>query len=214
MHFIILGAPGSGKGTQAVRLAKKWSLLHISSGDLLRDAVAKQTPLGMQVQDVMATGQLVADEVVLELVAEALSVRQDDTGWILDGYPRTVKQAEALEDVLSRFRMAVDGVLVLDVDPEMIVERLSSRRTCVACRTVYNVLNNPPKEEGTCDHCAGEIIQREDDRPETIRERLRVYEEQTRPVIGFYETLYDVHRIDGTRAVEEVTKEIGQLIGP
>jgi len=213
MNFIILGAPGSGKGTQASRIAERWKLHHISTGDLLRDAVAKQTPLGKQVASTLASGQLVPDSIVLQLIKEALA---DDhgkwEGWILDGYPRTTAQAEALEGVLKEMKEDIDGVIVLEVDPEVIVERLSNRRTCSTCKTVYNLINSPPREDGRCDYCGGELVQREDDRPETIRKRLDVYREQTMPIIDFYEGRRKVYRIDGSKPIDEVTKAIEGLM--
>jgi adenylate kinase len=216
VNLIILGAPGSGKGTQAARVAKNASLRHVSTGDLLRDAVARKTELGKQVQGIMAAGKLVPDDVVLKLIQEAVSSHEPEDiweGWILDGYPRTVGQAEALEDVLSSARETVEGVIVLEVDPEAVVERLSSRRSCVACKAVYNTLAKPPKKENVCDACGGELILREDDKPDTIRKRLDVYDEQTKPIINFYDERYDVHRVDGTKPIDNVTEQIAGSIG-
>jgi adenylate kinase len=212
MSLVILGAPGSGKGTQAVRIADKHSLKHISTGDLLREAVAAGTPLGKQVESILTSGKLVSDEIVLELIREAL--QKDATGgWILDGYPRTTAQADALENVLQRIEQVLDSVLVLDVDNDAIVERLSNRRTCESCKAVYNLINKPPKVEGTCDQCGGKLLQRDDDKPDTIRKRLDVYEQQTRPIIEFYEGKYTVHHVNGMLPIDEVTAEIERLVG-
>ncbi len=214
MNFIILGAPGSGKGTQASRFAEKWKLRHISTGDLLREAVARQTPLGKQVASTLASGQLVPDEIVLELIKEALADHGDEgeQGWILDGYPRTSTQAEALEGVLGEMETRLDGVILLDVAPEIIVERLSNRRTCSQCKAVYNLLNKPPKVEGKCDECGGALVQRDDDKPETIRKRLDVYREQTLPIIEYYEKNSRLYRVDGSLPIDEVTEEIARLV--
>lgn len=215
MNIIILGAPGSGKGTQATRLAERLNLRHVSTGDLLRDAVAKQTPLGKQVESTMAEGKLVSDNIVLDLVKGAVTVHDPDDpwdGWILDGYPRNSAQAEELEDVLSSARETVEGVVFLDVPGDVIVERLSNRRTCTECKSVFNLLNRAPQVEGKCDDCGGDLVQRDDDKPETVRERLAVYEKETLPILDFYELRYDVHRVNGTRGIDEVTDEILELV--
>jgi len=215
VNLIVLGAPGSGKGTQAALLSEQHKLKHVSSGDLLRAAVARKDELGKEIEGIMKSGKLVPDQTVLRLVRDAILENEDSTGegWILDGYPRTGGQAEALEDVLSGAREDVDAVIFLDVDTEEVVKRLSSRRTCSSCQTVYNVLNRPPKTEGKCDHCGGELIQRTDDEPDTIRERLEVYHKETLPVLGYYELRYDVHRVNGSQSIEDITKEIVGLVG-
>jgi adenylate kinase len=213
MKFVILGAPGSGKGTQAARIAEKHSLRHISTGDLLREAVANRTKLGRQVESILASGQLVSDDIVLGLIRETLGGGSAGRGWILDGFPRNTAQADALEGVLKEIGQAIEFILVLDVDAELIVERLSNRRTCSSCKTVYNMLNKPPKAEGICDKCGGKLIHRDDDMPETIRDRLQVYDRQTRPIIDFYEGRYPIHRVDGTMPIDEVTVEIERLVG-
>jgi len=212
MNIVILGAPGSGKGTQAVRIAEKHSLKHISTGDLLREAVAAGTPLGKQVESILTSGKLVSDEIVLELIREVLQ-KGAAAGWILDGYPRTTEQAKALETLLGDIRRKINSVLVLDVDNEAIVERLSNRRTCESCKAVYNLINKPPKVEGKCDRCGGALLQRDDDKPDTIRKRLNVYEEQTRPIIEFYEGKHTVHHVNGMLPIDQVTTEIERRVG-
>jgi adenylate kinase len=215
MNLVILGAPGSGKGTQASRLAERRNLHHISTGDLLRDAVARKTPLGKQVASTLASGQLVPDSIVLELIREALSEHRNGDewdGWILDGYPRTTAQAEALGDMLKELDEALDGVILLEIDPEVIIKRLSNRRTCANCKAVYNLLNKPPKENGKCDECGGDLVLRTDDKPETIRKRLEVYREQTKPIIEYYNSDSRLYRIDGSKSMDEVSSEIDQLV--
>ena len=215
MNLVILGAPGSGKGTQAARLADRGQLRHVSTGDLLRDAVANETSLGKRVQGIMASGALVPDDVVLDLIKGVVTDHSEGdkwNGWILDGYPRTLQQAETFEDVLSSSREIIDAVIFLEGDAEVTVERLSNRRSCVKCRAVYNLLGSPPEVDGKCDACGGELVQREDDRPETIRERLKVYEKQTLPILDLYDARYDFYRVDGTKSVDDVTKEITSLI--
>jgi adenylate kinase len=190
VNLVLLGAPGSGKGTQAKQLVERKKLQHISSGDLLRAAVAAKTPLGMQVQSIMAAGK----------------------GWMLDGYPRTAAQAEAFEDVLSTIRETIDAVLVLEVDPEVVIDRLSKRRICGKCQAVYHLANHRPKREGICDACGGELIHREDDRPETVRKRLEVFDAETLPVLALYEQRYDVYRVDASQPIDQVTQQILDLV--
>lgn len=213
MNFIILGAPGSGKGTQAARFAGKWNLDHVSTGDLLREAVANRSALGEQVKGVLASGGLVSDEIVHALIKEALAGRNSDTqGWILDGYPRTRGQAQALETVLEETGSKLDGVILLEVEAEVIVNRLSNRRTCGSCKAVYNLLNKQPDSPGKCDECGGELVYREDDKAETIRRRLEVYEEQTLPIIDFYDKRSRVYKINGSQDINGVTEEIARQV--
>jgi adenylate kinase len=215
VNLVLLGAPGSGKGTQAAVLSERYNLKHVSSGDLLREAVTRKDELGKEIEAIIASGKLVPDQTVLRLVRDAILGKEENKwgGWVVDGYPRTAGQAEAMEDVLSSAREVIDAVVFLDIDTEEVVKRLSSRRMCSSCQAVYNVLGSPPSEEGRCDNCGGELIQRSDDQPETIRERLRVYNEQTLPVLDFYELRYDVHRVDGARSIGEITDEIVGLVG-
>jgi adenylate kinase len=213
MNFVILGAPGSGKGTQASRIAETANVRHVSTGDLLRDAVAKKTPIGKQVESIMAAGKLVSDEIVLELIREVLANRGEWSGWILDGYPRNLSQAEALEGVLEDVGATVDKVICIDLDPEVIVTRLSNRRSCGSCKAVYHLVSKPPKTEGICDSCGAELLHRTDDQPDTIRKRLEIYDNETLPILGLYETRYQVHKIDGSKPIDDVTADITGLIG-
>jgi len=216
VNLVILGAPGSGKGTQAARIAEREKIRHISTGDLLRDAVARGTGIGKRVAGIMTAGQLVPDDIVLNLLRETLAnaaERKRFNGWILDGYPRTARQAEALEDVLGKTGDTIDAVIYIELDPEVVVNRLSNRRTCVSCKAVYHLVNNPPAVEGTCDACGGKIVLRDDDKPETIRKRLEVYKKETLPILSLYEKHHTVHRVDGSKPIEEVTSDIAGLIG-
>ena len=215
MKAVIFGPPGSGKGTQAERLRSSRSLRHISTGDLLREAVAVGTELGKKVKETLASGELVSDDVVIQLIREAVAGVKTDgnaAGWIMDGYPRTVPQAQALDSLLREADEKVDAVIVLDVDRDTLVERLSARRTCPNCRAVYHLVVNRPSVEGKCDRCGFGIVQREDDKPETIGNRLDVYENETRPILGYYDGRLPVHHIDGTLPVDEVTKTIEELL--
>jgi len=215
MNLVLFGAPGSGKGTQAERLKERFSLRHISTGDLLREAVAKGTELGKKVESILASGELVSDEIVLELIKGAVEEAKEDealSGWMLDGFPRTIGQAEALDRLLEQAHDSIDAVVVLDVNREAIIERLSARRVCVECKAVYSTLVSPPAHEGKCDKCGGAVIQRKDDQPETIANRLDVYTQQTEPILGYYEGKRPVRRVDGNRSVDEVTGEIERVL--
>lgn len=215
MNLVLFGPPGSGKGTQAERLRDDYRLRHISTGDLLRDAVARGTDLGRQVQGILASGQLVSDDLVLALMRDAIvAVGKDASlaGWLLDGFPRTIGQAGGLDRMLVELRQAIGGIIVLDVRREAVVERLSGRRTCTQCKAVYHVSANPPKREGICDRCGGALVQREDDRPETIARRLDVYEAQTQPILAHYRGRVPLYEIDGEQPVDEVTRSIARVL--
>ncbi len=215
MNLVLFGPPGSGKGTQAERLRDDLKLRHLSTGDLLRDAVARETELGKKVKSVLASGQLVSDDIVLALMRDAIvAVGHDRSlkGWLLDGFPRTIGQAKGLDGLLGELGQKIDGVVVLDVKREEVVERLSGRRTCTECKTVWHVKNNRPAVEGVCDRCGGKLVQRDDDRPETIAARLDVYENQTRPILDHYRGQVPMHEIDGALPVDEVTKAIEQAL--
>jgi adenylate kinase len=215
MNLVLFGAPGSGKGTQAERLRDRFSLKHISTGDLLRDAVARKTELGKKVESIMAAGELVSDDIVLELIKEVVSGIKTDRaleGWMLDGYPRTVGQAKMLDGLLAETSESIDGVVVLEVNRDAVIQRLSARRSCPECKAVYNVLNMPPKKEGICDNCGAELVHRKDDQPETISNRLDVYEEQTVPILEHYEGKVEIHRVDGNQPVDEVTRAIELVV--
>jgi adenylate kinase len=216
VNLVILGAPGSGKGTQASWIAELKKIRHISTGDLLREAVAKGTAIGKRAAGIMAAGKLVPDDLVLELLSAKLADQEERAvrrGWILDGYPRTLAQAEALESVLERTGEKIDGVVYIEIDPEVIVNRLSNRRTCGSCKAVYHLVSKRPAVEGKCDECGGSLILREDDKPDTIRRRLEVYKKETLPILALYEKRYRVHRVDGSKPIDEVKSRISGLIG-
>jgi adenylate kinase len=215
MNLVLFGPPGSGKGTQAERLRDQLKLRHLSTGDLLREAVARRSELGRKVEGVLAAGRLVSDEIVLALVRDAiLTVKQDATlsGWLLDGFPRTVGQAQGLDALLAEIGSSIDAIFVLDASREAVIERLSGRRTCTQCKTVYHVKHNPTRVEGVCDRCGGKVVQREDDRPETIAKRLDVYESQTRPILAHYRGRVATSVIDGDLPVDEVTAAIERAV--
>jgi len=202
MRIVLLGPPGVGKGTLAGSLGKKLSIPKISTGDMLREAVKQGTELGKQAKEVMDKGTLVENYLVLGIIQERLKKEDCKNGFILDGFPRTIVQAKALDNITK-----IDVVINLLAGDKTIVERVSSRRVCVKCQTGYNVLTLKPKKGGVCDKCSGELIQRDDDKPETVKKRLDVYREETRPLIDFYEEKNIVKNINAEASIEEVFKD-------
>ena len=209
MNLIFLGPPGAGKGTQAKRLAKEFDLKHISTGDILRDAVKSQTPLGMKAKEYMDRGELVPDELIIALIEE---VMPKGGGVILDGFPRTIKQAEALDELFDKKSLKIDRVILFDAPDEDIVQRLSGRRTCPSCGAVFHVRFNPPKEDEICDRCGTKLIQREDDKEEVVRKRLEVYRKQTAPLIEYYEKRSILVKLNASKGIEEVYGELLSLL--
>ena len=208
MRLIMLGAPGVGKGTQAKLLQDQFGIPQISTGDILRAAVRDGTELGKVAKSYMDRGELVPDDVIIGIIRERISQPDCEKGFILDGFPRTIPQAEALDQMLAEMNLNLDGVLEIYVDPEKIVQRLTNRRVCSECGAVFNLLTNPPPEDGKCPNCGGEIIQRDDDKEETVRNRLAVYEKQTAPLKEFYKGKGLLKTIDGDDAIENVYKRI------
>lgn len=211
MHVVILGPPGSGKGTQASRIAKAKGLAHLSTGDMLRDAVARKTELGVTAEGYMKKGLLVPDEIIFGLVREALDANAG-RGWILDGFPRSLAQAETLARMLEERGEKIDRVLNIDVDPELIVRRLSNRRVCPACKAVYNLDTIQTKVPGRCDACGGTLVKRPDDEEATVRMRLEVYAKQTAPVIDFYAKRGGLATVNGAGGIEEIFAEILRVL--
>lgn len=205
MVVVLLGPPGVGKGTQAVRLADELGAEHVSTGDLLRAARREGTELGQQAQSYMDRGDLVPDEVILDLVREHLEGVDSDTDILFDGFPRTTDQATGLDAVLERSDREVDAVVLFEAPDETLIKRLSGRRSCSECGAVYNTYFSPPAHEGICDRCGGSLVHREDDDPETVKRRLEVYERQTAPLVEFYEEhRAQTTRVPGDRDVDEV----------
>ncbi|UCF88092.1 MAG: adenylate kinase [bacterium] len=213
MDFILLGPPGAGKGTQAKLMIDKWQIPQVSTGDILRAAVREGTPLGVEAKGFMDRGELVPDRVVIGIIAERLKEDDAAEGFILDGFPRTIPQAEALQGILQDLGRNIDHVISIDVDDEELVTRLTGRRMCKGCGESFHVVFNPSAKEGVCDRCKGELYQRDDDKEETIRQRLRVYGEQTRPLIAYYEKQGKVRRINGTGSIEEIFSRIADAAG-
>jgi adenylate kinase len=208
MRAILLGPPGCGKGTQAKILIDTYSIPQIATGDILREALKKGTPLGKQAQSYMDKGQLVPDELVIQIIEERL--KQDDCagGFILDGFPRTIAQAEALDKTLTAMGLSLEHVFNIAVGDDELIKRLTGRRICKSCGASYHIVFNPPREEGRCDTCQGELYQRDDDKEETIRNRLKVYQDQTAPLITFYHEKKILSSIDGVGSIEQITARL------
>ncbi len=209
MNLILFGAPGAGKGTQGARLAQHFDIPRISTGDLLREAVRVGTPLGQKAKHYMDAGELVPDTIMLDLVCEVVGSDSARHGFILDGFPRNVPQAEALDGMLCALGKNVDSVAVLDVPDEVVVKRIAGRRSCPYCKAVYNVYYEPPRRSEHCDGCSAPLVQRADDREETVRRRLEVYREQTQPVLAYdRERGTPILELQGDRPVDEVQTEL------
>jgi adenylate kinase len=218
MNLILLGAPGAGKGTQGAILADRWQIPRIATGDLLRTAAQLGTPLGLKAKHYMDAGELVPDDVMLELVREVLNgcygpIRGVERGFILDGFPRTIPQAQALDRVLRELGRPLDAVLVLEVPEAALIARLSGRWSCPDCGAVHNVASNAPAHPGRCDSCGGDLVQRADDDAATVRRRLEIYAEQTSPLIAYYQaTDTPVHVIDASQPVADVRQAIAGVL--
>ena len=206
MRIVLVGAPGAGKGTQAKFIAQHFGVPAISTGDIFRANLAAQTPLGLEAKRFMDKGDLVPDEVTIGIVRDRLSQDDTDSGFLLDGFPRTVPQAEALDEMLGALGQPIDAALELKVDEAEVVRRLSGRRTCRKCGHVWHTEFDPPKQDGVCDLCGGELFQRDDDKPETILRRLEVYNEQTSPLVGYYRDRGLLRTIEANGKVDEITQ--------
>lgn len=212
MNLILLGPPGAGKGTQAQRIVERYHIAQISTGDILRTAVKEGTPLGKQAKAFMDKGQLVPDEVVIGIIDQRLRGSDCQAGFILDGFPRTIPQAEALQVILDKIGKSVDHVIDIEVDPEELVRRLTGRRTCKNCGSMFHILFHPPKKEGLCDRCGGSLYQREDDREETIRTRLKEYEKQTTPLLQYYRDKKVLRSIPGMGGQNQIFERIVHVL--
>jgi adenylate kinase len=213
VRVVLLGPPGAGKGTQAKLIQEQFAACQISTGDILREAVAQQTPLGREAGHYIHRGALVPDDVIVKLVAERLKEKDCEAGFILDGFPRTIPQAESLDTILKRTNLRLNGVLSVQVPREVIIERLAGRRTCKNCGALSHVVFDPPKRSGICDRCGGELFQRDDDREETIAHRLQVYESQTAPLVGYYRERGLLREIDGVGGIDEIRARVIRALG-
>ena len=213
MKIIMLGAPGAGKGTQAKKIAEKYSIPHISTGDIFRANIKNGTELGNKAKTYMDQGLLVPDELVVDLVVDRVGQDDAKNGYVLDGFPRTIPQAEALDKALEAIGEKVDFAINVEVPDENIIRRMSGRRACVACGGTYHLVHIPPKQEGICDTCGKELILREDDKPETVKKRLDVYHEQTQPLIDYYTGKGILKEVDGTVDMADVFAAITDILG-
>ena len=208
IRTILLGPPGAGKGTQAARIVAKFNIPHISTGDIFRENIKNGTELGKKAQEYMNKGQLVPDDLVIEIATDRLLNDDCKNGFILDGFPRTVYQAEALDKFLCEHDMPLSKVINLEVGEQVLMERLTGRRVCKKCGASFHVINMPPKTEGICDNCGSELIQRADDNAETAKNRIDVYNEQTKPLVDYYEKAGNIANIDGAAPLEEALGNI------
>ena len=213
MKIIMLGAPGAGKGTQAKKIADKYQIPHISTGDIFRANIKNGTELGMKAKTYMDQGLLVPDELVVDLVVDRLAQEDCVNGCVLDGFPRTIPQAECLDAALAAKGEAIDYAVDVDVPDENIINRMSGRRACVACGATYHIVHIPTKVEGVCDRCGESLILRDDDKPETVKKRLDVYHAQTQPLIDYYTEKNVLKSVDGTKDMEEVFQAIVDILG-
>jgi len=213
LRVVLLGPPGAGKGTQAKFLQEQYGACQISTGDILRKAVAEQTPLGKEASGYINRGALVPDDLIVNLVAERLKEKDCAQGFILDGFPRTIPQAQSLDEILKKMGIALNGVLSVQVPRKVIVERLAGRRTCKGCGALYHLALDPPKVEGVCDRCGGGLYQRDDDREETITARLNVYDTQTAPLVNYYRERSLLRNVDGVGTVDDIHSRMIQALG-
>ena len=213
MKLILLGAPGAGKGTQAEIISKKLNIPTISTGNILREAIKNGTETGLKAKSFMDAGKLVPDDVIIGIVTERLAEDDCKNGYILDGFPRTIPQAESLTEALAANGEAIDFALNVDVPDANIVNRMAGRRACLKCGATYHIQFAAPKKEGICDKCGSELVLRDDDKPETVQKRLEIYHDQTHPLIEYYEKKGVLHTVDGTQTMEDVFKNITDILG-
>ena len=213
MKIIMIGAPGAGKGTQAKKIAAQYSIPHISTGDIFRANIKNNTELGQKAKTYMDKGELVPDSLVVDLIMDRFKEADCANGYVLDGFPRTIPQAEALDNALKANGEKVDFAINVEVPDENIINRMSGRRACVGCGATYHIKYNPTKVEGVCDACGEKLILRDDDKPETVKNRLSVYHEQTQPLIDYYNKAGVLAEVDGTKDMEDVFKDIVNILG-
>ena len=213
MKIVMLGAPGAGKGTQAKMIAEKYTIPHISTGDIFRANIKEGTPLGLEAKSYMDQGKLVPDELTVKILLDRVSKDDCKNGYVLDGFPRTIPQANVLKEALAKQNDKIDYAINVDVPDENIVRRMSGRRACVTCGATYHIEHVPPKTEGVCDKCGSALILRDDDKPDTVLNRLKVYHDQTQPLIDFYNNEGILKEVDGTIDVKDVFANIVAILG-
>lgn len=213
MNLLMIGAPGAGKGTQAVRLCGYLDIPHLSTGDIFRHNIKNETELGLKVKEIISLGKLVPDQITNEIVSDRISASDCSNGFLLDGYPRNVSQAEYLDEILSKKGQKIDAAINLIVEDEIILQRMTGRRVCEGCGASYHIVRIPTKVEGVCDKCGGDVIQREDDKHETVLNRLEVYHEQTEPIIKYYSNKGILKNVSGKSCPEETNNDILKVLG-
>lgn len=213
MYLILMGPPGAGKGTQAERLSKEFLIPHISTGDIFRKAIKEETELGRRLKEYLDSGALVPDDITIGIVKERIQNKDCEKGFMLDGFPRTVSQARALDESMKELKKELDRVIYISVSEETLVERLTGRKGCKKCGTVYHISFNPSKNNSKCDLCDGELYQRSDDTLETVKNRFKVYLDNTRPLIEYYSQKGILEEVDGNKSVKEVYKNIKKIVG-
>ena len=213
MNILIIGAPGTGKGTMSEKLIEKYGIVHVSTGDMLRESVKNGTEVGKKAHGYMERGELVPDEVIHDIILERFAQKDMDNGILMDGYPRTLAQAEDLDSILASLGKKVDCVLNLELDEKILIERITGRRTCPNCKAIYHIKNKPPKVEGVCDICGSQLVTRKDDTVESLRVRLDAYHESTKDVIGYYANKGIVKTINADQSVEKVFADIVEALG-
>lgn len=212
MKIIILGAPGAGKGSQASRIAKEYQLPHISTGDIFRANLKEETELGKRAKSFMDKGELVPDDITIAMLLERIHKEDCKNGYILDGFPRTIPQAEALKEALAKKDEKIDLALDVEASDELIIKRMAGRRTCPACGAIYHIVTLPPKTDGICDRCGADLIQRKDDNEETVKNRLKIYHEVTEPLISYYKKEGILEEIDGAEELDKVFEKVKRII--
>jgi len=213
LKIILLGPPGAGKGTQAKSISREYNIPHISTGDIFRKNISEKTPLGVEAKGYMDSGKLVPDELTINLVKDRLTKEDCKNGFMLDGFPRTVMQAEALDAFLKERNIDIDAALLIDAPKDLIIERMTGRRVCSKCGETYHIMNIPPKVEDVCDVCGSALIHRKDDNLETVIERLEVYDKQTQPLVEYYRRRGKLMSVDGAKELHEVFEDIRDLLG-
>ena len=213
MKIIMLGAPGAGKGTQAKMIAEKYGVPHVSTGDIFRANIKNGTELGMEAKKYMDQGLLVPDELTVRILLDRVAQKDCENGYVLDGFPRTIPQAECLDQALAKMDDAVDYAINVDVPDENIIRRMSGRRACLSCGATYHIQYHPPKADNTCDVCGSQLVLRDDDKPETVKKRLEVYHGQTQPLMDYYAAKNILIQVDGTQDIEKVFADIVQVLG-
>ena len=212
MKIIMLGAPGAGKGSQASRIAKEYQLPHISTGDIFRANLEEETELGKRAKSFMDKGELVPDDITIAMLLERIHKEDCKNGYILDGFPRTIPQAEALKEALAKKDEKIDLALDVEASDELIIKRMAGRRTCPACGAIYHIVTLPPKTDGICDRCGADLIQRKDDNEETVKNRLKIYHEVTEPLISYYKKEGILEEIDGAEELDKVFEKVERII--